>query len=93
MLYHDKEGNNYLIFSHDKEANLPIDGWFHNCLHCGSITGNEVDFKYNNHNLKILLCPNCNKFDKLKLYENKLNNYIKKNIPELRRNKFLCNII
>ena len=46
MITYTKEGDRFIIFRHDMDSNLPIDGWFHNCLHCGCVTANEENFMY-----------------------------------------------
>ena len=92
MITYTKEGKKFLIFYHDEKSSLPKDGWFHSCLICGCVTANEQSFIYKKKELKVIICNDCEKSNKLNNYKDKLNYFIKKNIPELRCN-FFCNII
>ena len=36
------EFDHYLIYNHENRDSLPIDGWFHNCIYCNSVSASEV---------------------------------------------------
>ena len=84
------EDNHFLIYEHNEQDNIPFDGWFHNCIFCGSITALEVKFNHKAIDVNILCCKDCNKFEKIEKYKNSINKWIEENIIKTR-GKFFVN--
>ena len=90
-MYFQEEDNGYLIYDHDMgNESLPFDGWFHNCVFCHTICGSTIDFYHSIHNIKILCCKDCKSSSQVDNYEEDINSFIKKKLPNIRR-KFFCN--
>tara|TARA_B100001093_G_C26625244_1_gene926459 strand:+ start:142 stop:417 length:276 start_codon:yes stop_codon:yes gene_type:complete len=88
-MYYSFEDNYYLIFEHESETSLPIEGWFHNCIFCFDVTGNLVDYPNKYIDIKLSCCSKCSNKPKNSKDMLKLKDWIYENIPKSRR-KFFC---
>lgn len=80
MLYHIFEN---MIFADLGDSTLPIDGWYHNCILCYTITSNLKNYKYNSVNYELFICPKCNKKSIPSKIINIINNIISKDQDNL----------
>jgi|SaaInlStandDraft_2_1057019.scaffolds.fasta_scaffold685964_1 hypothetical protein len=76
IFYYEKYSDYILIYNHSLlDKSLPLNGWFHICFICKTISSKEVDYNYKKKAFKIITCPNCqNKFENVE--KNELNRYI-----------------
>lgn len=84
------EDDKYILFQKTKES-LPIDGWLHECIFCGEITGRTIPFNHKIIDVELICCKLCTKKADVTSKKNKINSWIYENIPESRR-KFFCKI-
>ena len=78
ILFHEIYPDYTLIYNHSlSDKSLPLEGWFHRCFMCSSITCKEINYFYKKKSFKIVTCQNCHKdFNNIK--KEKLNRYIEK---------------